>query len=92
MPLNTSSSNTELLESWSYTETEWNQYISTSKNLKKEDNIYMGIAILIIGIPVLMLSRDTGFFIACAFDHSFCYTDSMVKDKVFKPLSTFNNK
>lgn len=46
---------------------EWNLFVETETALKKEDNIFMAIAFLIIGIPVLMMKRNTSFFTACLY-------------------------
>lgn len=60
-------SNIECIETWEYSSQEWNLFVKTAKSLKKEDTIYFGVAILIIGIPFLMMARNTSFLIASAF-------------------------
>lgn len=52
----------DLLAEWHYTIKEWNNFVTLEKANKKEDSIYFGIGILILGTLALMLLRKTGFF------------------------------
>ena len=45
------------LDTWTFSSEEWKLFKTEASFLKKEDNIYMAIATLIVGIPFLMLSR-----------------------------------
>lgn len=56
---------------WTYSEHEWNEFVDIEKANKKEDNIYFGVAILIVAPIILMLSRDTSFTIALIFSAPF---------------------
>jgi hypothetical protein len=53
--------NNNFLVEWKYSEKEWNEFVSLEKANKKEDNIYFGIGILILGTFGLMLLRQTSF-------------------------------
>lgn len=59
--------NKNYLDTWEITPNEWNSFIKEAKSLKKEDNIYMGIATLIVGIPFLMLSKKITFLMTLFF-------------------------
>ena len=56
-----------LLAKWTYSEKEWNEFVTIEKANKKEDNIYFGIGILILGTIGLMFLRQTGFLIGVLF-------------------------
>lgn len=47
----------DYLDTWTFSAEEWKLFKNEASFLKKEDNIYMAIATLIVGIPFLMLSR-----------------------------------
>ncbi|MDO9036777.1 MAG: hypothetical protein Q7U59_00330 [Lutibacter sp.] len=64
---NNIATNKDYLETWEFSPIEWNAFIKTARSLKKEDNIYYSIAILIGGIPILMMARNTTFLMASAF-------------------------
>lgn len=50
-----------LLTEWNYSKKEWNEFVVLEKANKKEDNIYFGIGILILGTIGLMILRQTSF-------------------------------
>ncbi|MGV8946527.1 MAG: hypothetical protein ACOH1N_08870 [Lutibacter sp.] len=54
----------DFLESWTFSSQEWNAFVNEAKLLKKEDNIFMGIATFLVGIPFLMLVRNATLFMA----------------------------
>lgn len=56
-----------LLLHWKYTQKEWENFVKIEKENKKEDNIYMGVAIVILGTIVLMLARDTTLLMGLTF-------------------------
>ena len=53
--------NFNLLAEWHYSEKEWNEFVTIEKANKKEDNIYFGIGILILGTVGLIILRQTSF-------------------------------
>ncbi|WP_456460580.1 hypothetical protein [Lutibacter sp.] len=54
------------LDTWKYSPLQWNLYVKVAKKHKLEDNFYFGIGILVLGIPGLMLLRETSFLLASA--------------------------
>ncbi len=60
-----------ILDTWTFTSKEWNNFVNIEKGNKKEDNIYFGIGILILCIPGLMLFRNASFLIALIFSIPF---------------------
>ena len=50
------------LAQWHFSSKEWNDYVSIEKRNKREDSIYFGIGIIIIGTLGLMFLRSTGFW------------------------------
>lgn len=80
--MNNLATNKDYLESWAFSPIEWNTFIKTANSLKKEDNIYMGIAILIAGIPFLMFVRNTGFLMASAFVIPFAFLLPYFRNKI----------
>lgn len=46
---------------WHYSDEEWNEFVDIEKANKKEDNIYFGVAILLIVPFGLMLYRNTNY-------------------------------
>lgn len=60
-------SNSNLLVEWFYSEQEWNEFVTLEKANKKEDNIYFGVGIIIIGTIGLMLLRNASFLIGITF-------------------------
>lgn len=79
--MKTSESSNNFLETWEFSPIEWNYFIKKAKTLKKEDNIYFGFAILIGGIPFLMLARNTTFLIACVFVIPFAFLIPWLRNK-----------
>jgi len=65
-PLTHNSNAIDFLETWEFSSQEWHSFLKTATELKKEDNIYIAIAFLILGIPFLMLVRGTTFLMATA--------------------------
>ena len=51
-----------LLAEWNYSQKEWNEFVILEKANKKEDSIYFGIGILILGTIVLIILKQTSFF------------------------------
>ena len=60
-----------LLTEWTYTQNEWDEFVKIEKSNKKEDNLYYGIAILILAPVILMFARDTSFLTALLFSLPF---------------------
>ena len=58
---------------WHYSEQEWNEFVDIEKANKKEDNIYFGIAILLIVPFGLMYYRDTTYLIGILFAIPFAF-------------------
>lgn len=56
-----------LIAEWHYSEKEWNEFVVFERANKKEDNIYFGIGIVILGTFGLMILRQTSFFGALVF-------------------------
>lgn len=59
--------NSKPLAHWNYSTQEWDRYVTLEKGNKKEDNIYLGISIAVLGALALMFFRDTGFWLGLAF-------------------------
>ena len=57
----------DYLDTWIISPKEWNVFIKEANSLKKEDNIYMAIATLIVGIPFFMLGVKIAFLMTIAF-------------------------
>ncbi len=51
-----------LFAEWNYSQKEWDEFVNIERANKKEDNIYFGIGILILGTLSLMLFRQISFF------------------------------
>lgn len=56
-----------LLAYWQYDTRMWDEFVTIEKGNKKEDNIYFGIGIVIVGTLGLMFFRSTGFWMALLF-------------------------
>lgn len=56
-----------LLAHWKYTSKQWDEFVTIEKGNKKEDNIYFGIGIIILGTLGLMTFRNTSILIGLAF-------------------------
>ncbi|PHR71393.1 MAG: hypothetical protein COA67_06730 [Lutibacter sp.] len=56
-----------ILDTWSFTAGEWNRFVAIEKRIKREDNIYFGIGILVLCTPGLMILRSTSFLTALLF-------------------------
>lgn len=56
-----------LLAEWTYTTKEWNDFVTTEIANKKEDNIYFGIGIAILGTVGLMLLRGVNLITGVLF-------------------------
>lgn len=57
----------DLLAEWNYSQEEWDEFVAIEKANKKEDNIYFGIGILILGTLGLMFLRQTSFLMGLLF-------------------------
>jgi hypothetical protein len=57
----------EILAHWQYNTKMWDEFVTIEKGNKKEDNVYFGIGIVIIGSLGLMFLRDTSFWVGAAF-------------------------
>ena len=60
-----------LLAHWTYSTSEWNNYVTIEKKNKKEDNFYFGCGIVILCTIGLMAFRNTTFLIGLAFAFPF---------------------
>lgn len=97
-----------LLAYWQYDTRMWDEFVSIEKGNKREDNIYFGIGIVIIGTLGLMFLRDTGFWMGLLFSiplailipwlrmtFSYTYLKKGVKNpevKIFQDRLMINNK
>ncbi len=52
---------------WTYSTEEWNEFVSIERYNKKEDSIYFGIGIVILGTLGLMFLRGVSIFIGLLF-------------------------
>ena len=57
----------DTIAEWNYSQEEWNEFVRIERSNKKEDSIYFGIGIVIIGTLGVMFLRDTSFWTALAF-------------------------
>lgn len=55
------------LAHWKYSSKQWDEFVTIEKENKKEDSIYFGIGILILGTLGLMIFRGTSFLMALVF-------------------------
>ena len=55
------------IATWTYSNEDWNMFVSLEKANKKEDNIYFGIGIVILGTIGLMILRNTSFLTGLLF-------------------------
>lgn len=60
--MNSNSIDFNLITEWNYSQKEWDEFVVIEKANKKEDSIYFGIGILILGTIGLMILRQTSFF------------------------------
>jgi hypothetical protein len=58
---------------WHYSEEEWNDFVDIEKANKKEDNIYFGVAILLIVPFGLMFYRNTTYLIGLFYSIPFAF-------------------
>lgn len=56
-----------LLAHWQYDTKKWDEFVTIEKGNKREDNVYFGIGIVIVGTVGLMFLRDVSFWIALLF-------------------------
>lgn len=56
-----------LLAHWQYSQQDWNNYITTEKKNKKEDNFYFGCGIVILCTVGLMAFRNVTFLFGLLF-------------------------
>ncbi|NVK53219.1 MAG: hypothetical protein HWD85_09810 [Flavobacteriaceae bacterium] len=73
---------TELQAHWKYSEKEWNSFVTIEKANKKEDNIYFGIGIVILGTLGLMLFRSTSILVGLAFSVPFAILIPFLRMKI----------
>ena len=57
----------EPITEWSYSKEEWNEFVSVERSNKKEDSIYFGIGIVILGTIGLMFFRGVSVFTGLLF-------------------------
>jgi len=57
----------QLLAHWKYTNLEWNDFVDIEKANKKEDNLYFGVGIVIIGTLTLVFFRGTSILTGLLF-------------------------
>lgn len=57
----------EPITEWSYSEEEWNEFVSIERSNKKEDSIYFGIGIVVLGTIGLMFFRGVSVFTGLLF-------------------------
>lgn len=57
----------QILDTWTFSNEQWQKFINIEKKNKREDNIYFGIGILILSTPMLMILRDTNFMTSLLF-------------------------
>lgn len=57
----------EPITEWSYSAEEWNEFVSIERSNKKEDSIYFGIGIVILGTIGLMFFRGVSVFTGILF-------------------------
>ena len=72
----------ECLARWEFTPNEWEVYSNTAAMLKKDDNLYFGIGILLVGVPYLMFFRGTSLLIALAFVVPFAVALPFLRNKI----------
>lgn len=83
----------DYLDTWTFSAKEWNLFTSEATSLKKEDNIYMAIATLIVGIPFLMLSRKITILMSLFFVIPFAVLVPYVRYRIaIKKLKLSTNK
>lgn len=56
-----------LLANWSYSQQDWNEYVTIEKKNKKEDNFYFGCGIVIISTLGLVAFRNVTFLFGLLF-------------------------
>lgn len=97
-----------LLAYWQYDTRMWDEFVTIEKGNKREDNIYFGIGIVIIGTVGLMFLRDTSFWMGLIFSiplailipwlrmtFSYRYLKKGIKNpevKIFYDFLLINNK
>lgn len=65
--MNSNSIDFNLITEWTYSQKEWDEFVMIEKANKKEDSIYFGIGIVVLGTFGLMLLRQTSFLVGLAF-------------------------
>lgn len=65
--MNSVEQHTKILSHWKYTTKQWDEFVTIEKENKKEDSIYFGIGIVILGTITLMIFRETSFLTALLF-------------------------
>ncbi|MDT7830951.1 hypothetical protein RQM59_01085 [Flavobacteriaceae bacterium S356] len=98
----------KLLAYWQYDTRMWDEFVTIEKGNKREDNIYFGIGIAILGTIGLMFLRDTGFWMGLLFSiplailipwlrmtFSYTHLKKGIKNpevKIFRDFLLINNK
>ena len=77
--------NSKILDTWTFTSTEWDDFVTIEKGNKKEDNIYFGVGILILCVPGLMFLRNTSFLMALSFSIPFALLLPLLRIKFSSP-------
>lgn len=65
--------NNQMFAEWNYSEQEWNEYVAIERKNKKEDNLYFGIGVFILGTLALILLRSTTILVAMFFAAFFAW-------------------
>jgi hypothetical protein len=55
-------SNQTALASWRYSTEEWNRFVDIEQKNKREDSMYLGIGVLILGTVGLLRIRHMTYF------------------------------
>ncbi|MFY9241622.1 MAG: hypothetical protein WAO74_01195 [Polaribacter sp.] len=84
--MNKDENNPNLITEWTYSPKEWNIYVAIEKDNKKEDNIYFGIGIIIVGVFALMVFRQTSFIAALMFATVFVILIPFLRMKISYPF------
>ena len=80
------STNPNILATWNYSKTEWNTYVKIEKANKKEDNLFFGLGIVLVGVFGLMMFRETSFLTALLFAVPFAILIPFLRMKISYPF------
>lgn len=87
-----SSNNDNILAIWNYSVKEWNTYVKIERGNKKEDNIYYGIGIILVGVFGLMVFRGTTLPTALLFAVPFAILIPFLRMRISYPFLKKTNK